>query len=249
MASRPLDARPLIGLTGRTKPAGAVNGFPASLAATLIDMFVRDYAEAITDAGGLPVNLPSHVDPSEYLGRVDGIVLSGGTDVAPERYGAPSDADAYPPEPARDEFELGLIDAAVGAGLPVLGICRGLQLLNVWGGGTLHQHVPQHARYDVAPHQTVETVAIEPGSRMHELFGDRRGINSLHHQTVDRVADGWVVTARAADGTVEALEWPGHDVLAVQWHPELMPTRAIDPLFRWLVGRAEVARQRTAVSQ
>jgi len=249
MASRPLDVRPLIGITGRSKPAGAVKGFPSSLAQTDVDLFVRDYAAAITDAGGLPVYLPGHVDPSDYAGRLDGLVLSGGADVGPEHYGAASETDLYPPEPARDRFELELIDVAVDDGLPVLGICRGLQLLNVWAGGTLHQHVPAHARYDVAPGDTVDEVELASGSRLHELYGDRHGVNSLHHQTVDRVAEGWTVTARSADGGVEALEWPGHDVVAVQWHPEMMPTRPVDPLFRWIVARAteRVAAEPTPV--
>jgi len=233
-----LATRPLIGLTGRTKRAGAIEGFPASLADVDVDVYVRDYAQAITDAGGLPVHLPGHVDPVDFAQRLDGIVLSGGADVAPEHYGAPSETDLYPPEPARDRFELELVDVALAGGLPVLGICRGLQVLNVWGGGTLHQHVPEHARYDVGPDETVDEIRIEPGSAVHELYGDRRAVNSLHHQTVDRVAAGWVVTARSPDGTVEALEWPGHDVIAVQWHPEMMPTRAVDPLFRWIVARA-----------
>ncbi len=238
MASCRHDVRPLIGLTGRTKLAAAIEGFPATLAAAEVDVYIRNYAAAITAAGGLPVHLPGHVDPTEYVRRLDGIVLSGGADVAPERYGAPAETDVYPPEPERDRFELALVDAALGEDLPVLGICRGLQLLNVWGGGTLHQHVPEHARYDVAPHEPVDEIRIDPESRLHELYGGQRVVNSLHHQTVDRVATGWVVTARSADGTVEALEWPGHDMLAVQWHPEMMETSAVDPLFRWLVERA-----------
>ena len=107
--------------------------------------------------------------------------------------------------------------------LPVLGICRGLQLLNVWAGGTLHQHVPAHARYDLPPDDRVRRGhdrARRAGSARCTAIAGR--VNSLHHQTVDRVADGWVVTARSGDGTIEALEWPGHDVIAVQWHPELL---------------------------
>jgi putative glutamine amidotransferase len=122
--------------------------------------------------------------------------------------------------------------------VPVLGICRGLQLLNVWAGGTLHQHVPDHARYDIPATDGVDELAIAPGSVLRELYGERHHVNSLHHQAVDRVADGWVVTARSVDGTVEALEWPGRDVVAVQWHPELLPGATTDPLFAWLVRRA-----------
>jgi putative glutamine amidotransferase len=239
-------ARPLIGLTGRRKRGFQVAGFPANLDELHLDVYVNEYARAITEAGGLPVHLPLHVDPAEYAGRLDGILLSGGTDVEPARYGAEPEPATYVPEPARDQLELGFVDLAVSEELPVLGICRGLQLLNVWGGGTLHQHVPAHARFDVGPDARVDEVTIEPGSLLHELYGSTVTVNSLHHQTVDRVAGGWTVAARSATGDVEGLEWPGHDVVAVQWHPELLETRASDPLFSWLVDRAA---RRTDVRQ
>lgn len=233
--------RPLIGLTGRVKRAGQVSGFPATMADVDVDLYVGPYARAVSEAGGLPVHLPMHVDPADYIGRLDGVLLTGGADVAPGRFGAAAETDLYPPEPERDELELGVIDLAVADGLAVLGICRGLQLLNVWGGGTLHQHAPAHARDDVAPTELVDTVVVEPGSRLHDLYGDRLAVNSLHHQTVDRVAEGWWVTARsAADATVEAMEWPGRDMLAVQWHPEMLPSRASDPVFGWLVAQASL---------
>ena len=171
------------------------------------------------------MHLPLHVDPAEFVGRLDGLLLSGGADVQPACTAPSRETDLYPPEPGRDRLELGFIDVAVADELPVLGICRGLQLLNVWAGGTLHQHVPEHARYDVPPADRVDELTVEPGSRLHEMYGPRHAVNSLHHQTVDRVAPGWVVAARSADGTIEALEWPGHDVVAVQWHPELLAER------------------------
>jgi putative glutamine amidotransferase len=229
---------PLIGLTGRRKRGADIAGFPDGFADVDIDVYVSDYARAITAAGGLPVHLPQHVDPRDYAGRLDGLMLSGGADVDPVRYGARVDPATGPVEDERDRAELGLIEVAVAEGLPVLGICRGLQLLNVWAGGTLHQHVPAHARYDVAPGDETDTVVVEPDSRLGAMYGATVAVNSLHHQTVDSVADGWLVTARSGDGTVEALEWPGHDVLAVQWHPELMPGAATDPVFAWLVERA-----------
>jgi putative glutamine amidotransferase len=236
--TRMSSPRPLIGLSGRRKRGAQVAGFPANLADVAIDVYVNEYARAITDAGGLPVHLPLHVDPADYAGRLDGLLLSGGTDVEPARYGAAPEPTTLVPEPARDRLELGFVDLAVGEDLPVLGICRGLQLLNVWGGGTLHQHVPSHARFDVAGDDRVDELAIEPGSLLHELYGPRLSVNSLHHQTVDRVAAGWTVTARSRGGDVEALEWPGHDVVAVQWHPELLDSRRSDPIFAWLVERA-----------
>ncbi len=237
------DLPPLIGLTGRGKRGADVANFPRSLGAVDVDVYVNDYARSVTAAGGLPVHLPLHVDPADYVGRLDGLLLSGGADVDPALYGAASENDYYPPEPPRDRLELGFIDVAMADDIPILGICRGLQLLNVWAGGSLHQHVPTHARYDVPPDARVDEVTIVPGSRFHDLYGDHRAVNSLHHQTVDRVADGWVVAARSGDGTIEALEWPGHDVLAVQWHPELLLTSSADPLFAWLVERASATHR------
>jgi putative glutamine amidotransferase len=230
--------RPLIGLSGRRKLGRDIARIAPSLADVGIDVYVEEYARSITAAGGLPVYLPLHVDAAEYAGRLDGIVLSGGTDVEPERYGAARHPELHPSEPARDRFEFDVVDVAATADLPVLGICRGLQVLNVWGGGTLHQHVPVHARFDVAVEARIDELEITPGSLLHDLYGARLGVNSLHHQTVDRVADGWVVAARSSDGAVEALEWPGHDMIGVQWHPELLDSRATDPIFAWLVDRA-----------
>lgn len=233
--------RPLIGLTGRVKPAAAITGFPARMGHVAVDLYVSAYAQAVFAAGGLPVHLPQDVDAVEYAGRLDGLLLSGGADVEPARYGMPAEPELGPVEPDRDHAELDLVERAVADGLPILGICRGLQVLNVWAGGSLHQHLPAHARYDLAPDDAFDEIAVTPTSRLGLMYGRSRRVNSLHHQTVDRVAAGWVVTARSADGTVEALEWPGHDVIAVQWHPELLPGAAADPLFAWLVDRARAA--------
>jgi putative glutamine amidotransferase len=242
--------RPLIGLVGRRKRGADIAGLPPIMDGIDIDVYVNDYAMAITEAGGLPVYLPLHVEPAEYAGRLDGLLLTGGTDVDPAHYGAHPDPETHEPESVRDRLELGLVDLARVEQLPMLGICRGLQLLNVSAGGTLNQHVPSHARYDVAPDEHVDQLLIEPGTVLHDLYGSRLGVNSLHHQTVDRVADGWIVAARSTDGDIEALEWPGHDVIAVQWHPELLASRASDPLFAWLVDRAaRLTRLRQPVSR
>ncbi|MET0146738.1 MAG: gamma-glutamyl-gamma-aminobutyrate hydrolase family protein [Ilumatobacteraceae bacterium] len=231
MITRP----PLIGLSGRRKVGADVRGLVANMDAIDVDIYISPYARAVTAAGGLPVHLPQHVDPAEYAGRLDGVVLSGGADVDPSRYGAIRASATQRTEPDRDRFELALVDLAVDDGLPVLGICRGLQLLNVWAGGTLHQHVPGHGRYDIAPDTAVDGASVVPGTVVHDLVGDHVAINSLHHQSIDEVAPGWVVAAVGTDGTIEAIEWPGHDVVAVQWHPELMSGAATEGLFGWLV--------------
>ena len=193
------------------------------------------------------MHLPQHVDPAAYAGHLDGVLLTGGADVDPVRYGAAPDPATGPVEDERDAAEVALIELAVAEQLPVLGICRGLQLLNVWAGGTLHQDEPAHARYDLAVDDAFDEVVVEPGSRLEVLHGGRIRVNSLHHQTVERVADGWVVTARSGDGTIEAIEWPGHDLIAVQWHPELLAGAPTDPLFAWLVERARARALADAV--
>lgn len=243
--------RPLIGLTGRARRGADIDGFVPSMDEEPIDVHVEAYSRAVFEAGGLPVQLPGFVPPAEFVARLDGVLLTGGADVDPARYGATPDPQLGAIEPERDAFELGLVDAAVAAEVPILGICRGAQLLNVWGGGSLHQHDPRHALWDQDPRRLVDEIVVTPGSTLHRLYGDRRAINSLHHQTIDRVADGWRVTGRGRDGVVEALEWPGHDVVAVQWHPEMLDGRADDPIFGWLVERAaaRTARPNSLVHQ
>lgn len=231
------ERRPLIGLTGRRKTGADLAGTPESLRELEGDWYYADYARGVLHAGGLPVHLPLDVDPALFVGRLDGVLLSGGADVEPVRYGALPDDHADAPETIRDAFELTLLSAAVDHELPVLGICRGLQILNVFAGGTLHQNVPEHARYDVAPATLTHPVEITSGSELARLYGGSHVVNSLHHQTIDRVGDGLVVTA-SHDGTVEGLEHRSLPILAVQWHPEMLETRDSDPVFGWIVEQA-----------
>lgn len=227
---------PLIGLPGR-RITGATVGYPSTLAGLDLDLYFADYARGVIEAGGIPVHLPLDLDPSAVIDRLDGIVLSGGADIAPARYGAPPHPEVTVVEPERDEFEFALLDRALAAKLPVLGICRGLQLLNVQRGGTLEQHVAQHSRYDIAASTTAHEVTFVQGSRLADIYGSELSVNSLHHQTVDRLGDGLTITATSADGVVEGIEM-GDSVIAVQWHPEMLPTRSRDPIFTWLVDRA-----------
>ena len=235
------EQAPLIGLPGRRKKAALIEGFPSSFADVDVDMYLADYARAVLAAGGIPVNIPFDVDLDQLIGHLDGVMLTGGTDVDPKVYGEEQHPEVLSLEPERDGLEIDLYRLAVANDLPVLGVCRGLQLMNVAHGGTLHQHVPEHSRYDVDHSGTIHSVQIDEGSALAELYGESLEVNSLHHQCVDQLGEGLRVTARAEDGSVEGLELNERTV-AVQWHPELLIDRDDDPIFQWLVVAARQAR-------
>lgn len=220
--------QPLIAVTGRRRLAHGIHGGPASLDLLEVEIYFTGYAEHVGAAGGLAVYLPGGTDPAAAMDRVDGLVLSGGADVDPVRYGVTSTTPDT--EPDRDGFELALLDAALARGLPVLAICRGLQLVNVSRGGTLHAHLADHP---VGPHHDV---LLDPGSTLAELHGPATTVISLHHQGVDRLGRDLVITARAPDGVVEGIELPGARLLGVQWHPE--QSGEPQPVFGWLVDVA-----------
>jgi putative glutamine amidotransferase len=181
------------------------------------------YRRLVQAAGGIAALLPPD-DPghaASAVERLDGLVIAGGPDVAPERYGAARDPRTGPPVHERDAWELALIDAALAAGTPLLAICRGMQLLNVALGGTLVQHLDGHAgdRAGVFGRHPVTPV---PGTRCAGLVPEVTGVPVHHHQALDRLGARLVAGAHAADGTVEAVELPGAAwVLGVQWHPEM----------------------------
>ncbi len=229
--------KPLIGLPGRRKVGADIVGVHEILHGIDLDMYFADYSRGILEAGGLPVNLPVDCDPAAMAERLDGFLLTGGTDIDPARYGAEPHPELLPIETRRDELELELFTEAVERNVPVLGICRGIQIVNVQRGGSLHQHVEPHARFDQPAHTEVHGVSFTPGSTLHDLYGEQHRVNSLHHQAVDRIGEGLVVSARADDGCVEGLEL-GETVVAVQWHPEMMKGRSTDPIFQWLVDQA-----------
>jgi putative glutamine amidotransferase len=223
--------RPLIGLPGRRRAVGDINGFPASLGELHLDLYFADYARGVYHAGGMPVHLPLDADPVDWVHHVDGLVLTGGADIDPARYGHPNTGSQI--EPERDHVEFVLYETALADGIPVLGICRGFQLINVHHGGTLHQSVPEHSRYDIPPGEPSHDVEIVEDSMLYGLFGATHRVNSLHHQTADEIGEGLVVTARADDGVAEGFETADGEVLAVQWHPEMMTVD--DPTFSWVV--------------
>ncbi|WP_144208019.1 gamma-glutamyl-gamma-aminobutyrate hydrolase family protein [Mycobacterium tilburgii] len=188
-----------------------------------------NYFEGVIKAGGVAMLLPPQpVDDDiveSLLDSLDGLVITGGYDLNPATYGQQPHPKTDSPRSLRDTFELALVRGALSRGLPVLGICRGTQLLNVAFGGTLHQHLPDvighrghHAGYGRFTKLPVSTV---PGTRLAGLLGESADAWCYHHQAVDQVGDGLVVSARDADGVVEGLEVPGDNfAVAVQWHPE-----------------------------
>jgi putative glutamine amidotransferase len=187
------------------------------------------YFQGVTAAGGVATLLPPQpvdaVIAERVLDGLDGLLITGGKDVDPAVYGQQPHPATDQPARQRDAWELALLDAALQRQLPVLGICRGVQVLNVALGGTLHQHLP-----DVIGHSghragnavfTTVPVRTVPGSRLAALVGESVDARCYHHQAIAEVGEGLVVSAWDTDGVIEALELPGHGfVLAVQWHPE-----------------------------
>ncbi len=188
------------------------------------------YPNAIIAAGGTPLLLPATTDESilrQYVQTVDGLLLSGGDDIDPQYYGETQLWQCGEISALRDCYELTLTRLAIEMGKPILGICRGIQLLNVALGGTLYQDLQSQQPDSLCHGQKQKscypshTVAIVSGSRLHGLFGDDLAVNSHHHQAVKALGDGLVITATAADGVIEAVERPGLSYcVAVQWHPE-----------------------------
>ena len=192
---------------------------------------IAPYVEAL-QAAGLTVQ-PLLTSPDTGLDHFDGLVLTGGIDLNPRLYGQELHPEADPPNDARDKMEIELLKAAIDQDLPVLAICRGMQLLNVALGGTLDQHIPAfatHQRYDLEKRIPVHSVNVHPGTRLSEILGEGEvAVNSRHHQAVANLAPGLRVSAQAPDGLIEAVELPQHPFLiAVQWHPE--DQAATDPL-------------------
>jgi len=229
-------SHPLVLIVGREVTAG--NGIRTHGYAT-----GALYADAITRAGGIPVVLPPITDLvsrlPDLIGRVDAVVLHGGGDIEPERYGQSREAESlYGMNPSHDEVELALVRDAVSHDVPMLAICRGLQIVNVALGGTLHQDLGTAAHT-----KRFHPVNLVEGSRTASAMGSilASACHSYHHQAIDMVGDGLVVTGRADDGTIEGVERTASRwLVAVQWHPE--DSAGDDPqqqaLFDELVRRA-----------
>lgn len=216
-------SRPLIGLTLDAEPAGGWSKLPWYA-------LRQNYFDAVVAAGGLPVALPHEPElAADYAQGLDGLIVTGGAfDVDPALYGAKETHASVTTKDRRTRFEWAITRRALDRDLPVLGICGGQQLLNVVMGGTLVQHIPDSVADALAheqPNPRTEPghdVAVKPGSVLHQITGVLSlPVNSAHHQAVDRPASGLTVSARAADGVIEAIEDPARRfLLGVQWHPE-----------------------------
>jgi len=204
----------------------------------------KSYISSLIAAGGVPLMVPVTLDQREYRAlyeMADGVLLAGGGDVDPVEYGEPKHEKTDRIDRDRDCAEIVVSRWAVADDKPLFGICRGIQSLNVALGGTLVQDIPSEWQSPVshnghyekaAREQVLHTVSIDAGSRVEQMVEGREvGVNSFHHQAVKRLADGFVITSRAPDGVIEAMEMPGRRfMVAVQWHPEEMSAARADML-------------------
>lgn len=216
-----------------------------------------DFVQDLLAADAVPVLLPTvrtEVEREEQLAMLDGIIFCGGADIYTPLYRETTRKECGPVVPEQDNHEVALAKLAIKHDLPILGVCRGMQLLNVALGGTLYQDLPSqkpeslyHSNETVPRFYGVHSLEIAPHSLLSRLFPQAPYVNSFHHQAVKDVAPSLCVTARAADGVIEALERPGKsDFLAVQWHPEMMAPadEKQQALFAWLVRCAQEKKNR-----
>jgi putative glutamine amidotransferase len=226
-------ASPIIGLTSYD-PVVAWGAWNAP--ATLVP---QNYLDSVIASGAAPIVLPAVEDADAVVARLDALILIGGPDVDPRRYGAAPHDMTRPASPRRDAFEFAVLEAAERRAMPVLAICRGVQVLNVLRGGTLHQHLPDVVgsdRHAVAPgHFAAVQVVVVASSRLAAILGDQPvSVECAHHQGIDRLGARLSVSATAIDGVIEGVEDPSmHFMIGVQSHPEAGADRR---LFRALVA-------------
>jgi putative glutamine amidotransferase len=239
---QPNRTKPLVCVSGRRWTGSRIVGLPDNFAELAVDLHIGAYADSIEAAGGLAVLAPCTDRAVDVVDRCDALVLSGGADVDPSFYGEPAHESVANLEPARDRVEIAMARRALGLGIPILAVCRGMQVLNVALDGTLVQHLDgsqgiEHAAWDLSSDSLVHDVRFAEGSLAASTFGVSCVVNSLHHQAIRTLGTGLVATGWSNDGCVEAAEIADRFVLAVQWHPELVRTGSNDP-FGWLVDCA-----------
>ncbi len=226
--------KPLIGISADQKPIA--DDVPIIHISSSVN-----FADGVKAAGGLPIYLPisDNETAKAFVNHIDGLLLTGGQDVHPKYYGQEvlTDKDDYDMD--RDRFELALIDETIKQGKPILAVCRGMQLLNVYLGGTLNQEILNHSQG--MPIGTYHTVDVAENSHLAQLIPSGTAVNSVHHQSIDTLGQGLVVTARdPRDGVIEALELLDYPLVAVQWHPEFLIDQAPhQALFSGLVKKAK----------
>ena len=242
-------SKPVIGIT----TGGRSEGYVKSRHYDQFFSVPAPYVDAVRRAGGIPLLLPPAGNALEALPLLDGLIITGGTDIDPAEYGGDQrNRHVLPVDAERDRFELALARRLLNEReTPLLCICRGLQVLNVAAGGTLHEHIPDIRDEDIHRNDAglwaMQAVHVESDSLIAEVMGlTLLRASSGHHQAVKRVGAGLRVTAQASDGIIEALESPGHRwLIAVQWHPEVTAPR--DPsqqaLFDALVAKARESQR------
>ncbi len=225
------DSRPVIGISSANASSVGIN-----------------YVKSVRKAGGVPLIIPITTDEAEIakvIETIDGLLMTGGEDVEPARYGEEAIPQLGKVNPERDEFDLALVRQAVSKGIPVLAVCRGVQVMNVAFGGTLYQDIPSqllqsHIGHKVSSGNIVaHSINIAEETLLYRLLGNTAEVNSTHHQSVKDVAPGFIVSAVSDDGIVEAIEKTGSEcVIGVQFHPEgfvAEDNTSLLPLFRHLV--------------
>lgn len=245
--------KPIIAITGNqlTPNSGAFNG-------TTVSYTPQSFVSALQAAGAAPLIVPIS-NPEEartYIALADGLLLTGGYDINPAQYGEDPIPQLQAIHPKRDASELALIEAALEKGIPILGVCRGMQLLNVYYGGTLYQDLPsqygqplqQHVQLS-SFHVPIQQIAIQSGSYLQELLGvEKLWVNSFHHQGIKDLGEGLAATAATSDGIIEAIELQDtpSQVVGIQWHPEIMldEDEASRTLFADLVNRAQEVKNK-----
>jgi putative glutamine amidotransferase len=211
--------RPVIGICARTAPV-TLQGTDMT-----VSLVFQPHVDLLASAGCTPVLLPLLPGVDPILGQLDGLLIPGGPDVDPALYGGTTHPRTFGGSPVMDAAELALVKGALSAGLPILAICRGMQLLNVLCGGTLHQHLPEITGNDGHCPETGtfalgrHRLHLEPGSRIAEIFGDDTAEAACHHhQAINQIGPGLTATAWAPDGVIEALEAIDHPfAIGVQW--------------------------------
>ena len=237
--------KPIIGITGGVLTnAGPFKGYHRSYVN-------EDYVKAVIANGGVPLIIPVTDDEiviKAQIEAVDAVILSGGNDIDPQNYHEQAVHEVDDLMPVRDRFDLTVVQLAEQAKKPILGICRGAQIINVAHGGSLYQdlkyrwnHSLQHLYHD-HPDQVTQTISLNTGSKLAHIFGQTKlAINSFHHQAIHQLGRQLTATAWAEDGVIEGFESPQQSIIGVQWHPEMLYRRekSMDRLFQALITQAQ----------